>query len=540
TMDFMDDVVGDVGGALNGVADAATSAVTGIQSWLTDLGNNYVNLFNQLMTLAPAQGPDFYNFLIKNANDITIIIAHAPVAVFNDVVVGTWKALGNGLVAITLDGMNYVLYGTTAPHERRISQYEYDWANAYMFNGSLPPISRLFITNLMTTDHRFVTLPMADGTIDLNLGDAYNDPISAIRTAYPYVGQVLIHELSHSWQIDKKGVVPTVTQGIWNTFLGLAGKDRYNYYPNCKDNWSNYNLEQQASIIDAGYCQVYDNGSYFPNGKGACGTEQGFIISQVRAGVPLDKTAVDNLFFSFQSNKYILDNTRDPNTGAAGPDGIMIPSNGNRQDGAGYFMAGHKAGTFFYYSINVKVATANWGPIREKYAAAASQYSNGMFGAEHGFLGWPLNSITPINGGLFQHFQHGSIYWNPQFGAYVVEGRVLDTWAKSNWEKGPLGYPVSDFIANEAGPNIKSALSGSGYQKFERGIIRCGGIIDPNPPEIVLNSQLVKGQTLRDQAGNSNPAKSKNPPSSSVKPAPGVANSINPQPLPPKDKKIGN
>jgi hypothetical protein len=540
TMDFLDDGVGDLGDALSGVVNAATSAVNDVQGWLKDLGDDYVKLFDQLVALIPAQNSDFFQFMKNNARDITNMIAHAPAGII-DGVVSAYKNLGNGLMGITLDGMNYILYGTTNPHRRPVNQYEYDWANAYIFNGALPPIDRLYITNLMTTDHRFVTLPMPDGTINLNLGDAQNDPIGAVRkdNGYPYPGEVFVHELSHSWQISRMGVIPTVTQGIWNTFLGLAGTDRYGYYPDCKDDWNKYNLEQQASIIDAGYLQVYNNGDFFTNGKGACHTEQGYIVSQVRAGVPLDKQASDNLFYFFQSDKYVLDNSRDPATGAAGPNGIMIPTSGNKQDGPGYYMSGHKSGTFFYYSSNAKVAAANWGPIRDKYAAATIKYSNGAFGAEHGYLGWPLNNVTVLNGGLFQHFQHGSIYWTPRYGAWVVNGRVLDAWAKSNWEKGPLGFPISDFIPNETGSKqVVSAPAGSGYQRFEKGIIRCGGLVNPAPPEIVLNGETLKDKAMIPLAAAGSGSGSGQQPGSSGKPAPGAASSINPQPLPPRVNKV--
>ncbi|MDM5339696.1 hypothetical protein QUF84_21075 [Fictibacillus enclensis] len=38
----------------------------------------------------------------------------------------------------------------------------------------------------------------------------------------------------------------------------------------------------------------------------------------------------------------------------------------------------------------------------------------------------------------------GSIYWTPQTGAHMVLGAIRDKWAQLGWERSPLGYPVDD------------------------------------------------------------------------------------------------
>jgi hypothetical protein len=281
---------------------------------------------------------------------------------------------------------------------------------------------------------------------------------------------------------------------------------------------------------------LYDNGRFYPNDKGSCHTEDNYIVQQVRGGVPLSKDVIDNIFYHFLTDQYVQANT-------GGPSGILVHSNGNKTDGDGYYMAGHQANTFFYYSTQLKTGAVNWGVIRDKYAAATRQYSNGAFGAEYGYLGWPVTNVTALNGGLFQHFQHGSIYWNPKFGAYVVQGSVLDAWAKQGWEKGGLGYPISDFIStNSGGGNSKTTLTNvdehGGYQKFEGGMIKYNGLI--NSTEIVLNSELYKQnarQLITAGGAGAGHGTGQPPPksgSTGIRPAPGVSQSINPQPLPPK------
>ena len=68
---------------------------------------------------------------------------------------------------------------------------------------------------------------------------------------------------------------------------------------------------------------------------------------------------------------------------------------------------------------------------------------------EKGVLGYPVSDEmkTPDGVGRFNHFQNGSIYWTPQTGAHEVHGTIRDKWAETGWETGPLGYPTSDEYA---------------------------------------------------------------------------------------------
>jgi Uncharacterized protein potentially involved in peptidoglycan biosynthesis len=85
-------------------------------------------------------------------------------------------------------------------------------------------------------------------------------------------------------------------------------------------------------------------------------------------------------------------------------------------------------------------------------------------GADSGFLGYPRTDekAAPDTVGHFQHFQHGSIYWNPKYGAHIVSGPILTEWEKQGWEQGALGYPTSD---EQAAPNDVM----SRVQHFEHG-----------------------------------------------------------------------
>ena len=69
-----------------------------------------------------------------------------------------------------------------------------------------------------------------------------------------------------------------------------------------------------------------------------------------------------------------------------------------------------------------------------------------------------------VNGGCFQHFQNGSIYWTPGTGAQPVLGEIRSRWAALGWERSPLGYPVSDeFCGLVSGGCFQAYQGGSMY-----------------------------------------------------------------------------
>ncbi len=82
-------------------------------------------------------------------------------------------------------------------------------------------------------------------------------------------------------------------------------------------------------------------------------------------------------------------------------------------------------------------ATPDNGAIANKYASSGG--AAGRLGA----------AITPLRcslpqGGCYQAYRHGSIYWSPNSGAYIALGGIAARWATFNRERGILGYPTSD------------------------------------------------------------------------------------------------
>ena len=101
-------------------------------------------------------------------------------------------------------------------------------------------------------------------------------------------------------------------------------------------------------------------------------------------------------------------------------------------------------------------AYATWGAIRDAW---------GALGFERGKLGYAVsNEICGlVNGGCYQAFQGGTIHYAPAVGASATWGAIRTTWGALGYERGKLGYPAGNEICGLAG--------GGCSQKFQKGAI---------------------------------------------------------------------
>lgn len=93
-------------------------------------------------------------------------------------------------------------------------------------------------------------------------------------------------------------------------------------------------------------------------------------------------------------------------------------------------------------------------------------------GGANGPLGLPVSgeTVTPDGKGRFTQFQNGTIYWSPTSGAHAVRGAILDKWHAQGAERGDMGYPVSDEVANPNKPGVaQSFRGGTVYWSSETG-----------------------------------------------------------------------
>lgn len=73
-------------------------------------------------------------------------------------------------------------------------------------------------------------------------------------------------------------------------------------------------------------------------------------------------------------------------------------------------------------------------------------------GAQNSELGYPISDelATPDGVGRYNVFERGMIYWTPQHGAHSVSGTFLLQYTEQGFEKGHLGYPTGDPVAQDS------------------------------------------------------------------------------------------
>ncbi|AHI22130.1 hypothetical protein B843_03695 [Corynebacterium vitaeruminis DSM 20294] len=111
------------------------------------------------------------------------------------------------------------------------------------------------------------------------------------------------------------------------------------------------------------------------------------------------------------------------------------------------------------------VYTHNALPVSQASIQGAIYDKWQSMGAQNSDLGFPISDELPTPDGIgrYNFFEHGAIYWTPQHGAHAVTGTIMVDWAKSGYEKGAYGFPISDAVTAPDGVGIS--------QRFERGTL---------------------------------------------------------------------
>jgi hypothetical protein len=116
--------------------------------------------------------------------------------------------------------------------------------------GDSVPLDDTIITNLGGASGRGFTAKGVDGKIYVNLGKAFDNPLGPAGDAYPHPGQLLIHELTHAWQISHTGFIPgLMCSMLVNQAEFTLGDNVYDYGPP-GSKWADLNAEQQGAIVD--------------------------------------------------------------------------------------------------------------------------------------------------------------------------------------------------------------------------------------------------------------------------------------------------
>lgn len=156
---------------------------------------------------------------------------------------------------VTVAAISDIRHRAMTEEERRFA--------AAVFGDKLP-FDRITLTNLSHGGGRKYVIPSLDGSILVNLDDAYDHPTtySKARSDYTQPGSVFIHELTHAWQIANTSFLPGLICDQSNNYdyhsgAGESGRlvDRsWSTRP-----WNSFNLEQQAHIVDDWYGAFHTN-----------------------------------------------------------------------------------------------------------------------------------------------------------------------------------------------------------------------------------------------------------------------------------------
>jgi hypothetical protein len=109
-----------------------------------------------------------------------------------------------------------------------------------------------------------------------------------------------------------------------------------------------------------------------------------------------------------------------------------------------------------------------WSPVtgaHEVHGAIRAEWQ--ALGSECSVLGFPTSdeTNTSCGGGRYNNFEHGAITWMPDTGAHYTSGAIRQAWAARSYECGCLGFPTDDPTP------FGSADQGGVLQHFQHGSI---------------------------------------------------------------------
>ena len=152
---------------------------------------------------------------------------------------------GGGVILPVLVGG--VMIGDIEVKHRKLTEAEQSVARG-VFQDTLP-FERIVLTNLSGQSGQEFVVPNIDGSILVNMGDGFSDPVGhrAPSRGYPNNGQLFIHELTHVWQVAHTDVI---AEFFWRAALDkLGGSASYTYGPPGPP-FSSFGLEAQASLVE--------------------------------------------------------------------------------------------------------------------------------------------------------------------------------------------------------------------------------------------------------------------------------------------------
>ena len=216
---------------------------------------------------------------------LSVLAALVGVVVAGGVI---WVFGPSAIIAAVVAGVAAGAITDALIKHRQITAEEYRFAST-VFGYTLPPPERIYLTNLSHGGGRLYTWPNLDGSVVVNLNDAFDDPQHYNKNShYPTKGQVFIHELAHAWQIQTKSFIPGLI------CKGVSQTGSYNFgsqFDSVGTAWKDFGLEQQASIVDSWFGNYARDWSSIEDVIGKLATPAaihdayfGFIANNIRLG----------------------------------------------------------------------------------------------------------------------------------------------------------------------------------------------------------------------------------------------------------------
>lgn len=151
--------------------------------------------------------------------------------------------------------------------------------------------------------------------------------------------------------------------------------------------------------------------------------------------------------------------------------------------------------------------TAYWTPAGGAHLVhGAIRDAYGARGYEKGDTGYPIGDERPsVNGGVYQVFQHGTAYWTPAGGAHLVSGAIMSAYGVRGYERGGLGYPITDAVSVtggltqvfQGGRLTRSAQTGAVVASADTGQTVNGARFDAG--SIISDAEFFKPPTMSAQ-----------------------------------------
>ncbi len=187
----------------------------------------------------------------------------------------------------------------------------------------------------------------------------------------------------------------------------------------------------------------------YPTGDGVCGLAGGGCYQPFEGG---------SLYWSPATGAHLVSGAvRDRWASLSyefGALGYPLTDQATTPNGAAQYVHFQRRSIYWSRATGARVLS---GPVYALWAAG---------GWETGVLGLPVSNVgtTPDRTAQYAHFQHGSIYSTPT-GAHLLPSAVVTAWARTGWERGPLGYPVAATGSREQLP------AGAVVQTFQGGAV---------------------------------------------------------------------